>query len=313
MQALLLLDEHLDRCPPGHPMLTAVDLGHPRLTRIDQLRPRPVAVPQVGVGWHQVGLGDPHRRLAATLGFRIRRHTRRDRHAVVAADRDHLRMPDRHAGDVVDRDGALVVGQPIRRCTTKGPHGTVDTADHRRQPAIPARNHDPEPRPRQPRAEQQRRLRTDRRTGAPVPLGPHPRLGDPRPIHPPPTTPMVGLHLGDRSAHRAFRTGVTERSELVEGHVGTNLGVRPLDPLLDLRQERVDNPLPPLRSAAKQLAGVALGDIAGHGVMRHAGQLAGATQRPSQVERFQHIHDLLARLHSLLLLDSHRRRDRPFE
>ena len=31
--------------------------------------------------------------------------------------------------------------------------------------------------------------------------------------------------------------------------------------------------------------------------MRHPGELTGATQRPTQVERFQHVHDFLARLH----------------
>ena len=63
MQALLLLEEHLDRRPPGHPMLTAIDLGHPRLTRIDQLGPSGVVAARVRVGGHQVGLSDPHRRL----------------------------------------------------------------------------------------------------------------------------------------------------------------------------------------------------------------------------------------------------------
>jgi hypothetical protein len=54
-----------------------------------------VVVAQVRVGRDQVGLGDPHRRLRAALGLRIGRHARRDRDAVVAADRDHLRMPHR--------------------------------------------------------------------------------------------------------------------------------------------------------------------------------------------------------------------------
>ena len=83
--------------------------------------------------------------------------------------------------------------------------------------------------------------------------------------------------------------------------------------LLDLRQERIDDPPPAPRPVAGQLAGVALSDITGHSVMRHPGQLTGVTQRPTQVERFQHVHDFLARLHWLLLLDGHGCRDRPFE
>ena len=64
VQPMPFLGEHLDWCPPGHPMLAAVDLGHPRLTGLDQLGPAGVVAAQVGVGGHQVGLGDPHRRLA---------------------------------------------------------------------------------------------------------------------------------------------------------------------------------------------------------------------------------------------------------
>ena len=78
-------------------------------------------------------------------------------------------------------------------------------------------------------------------------------------------------------------------------------------------KERIDDPPPAPRPVAGQLAGVALSDITGHSVMRHAGHLTGATQRPSHVERFQHGHGFLARLHWLLRLDGHGCRDRPFE
>ena len=285
------LGEHLDWCPPGHPMLAAVDLGHPRLTGLAQLGPGGVVAAQVGVGGHQVGLGDPHRRLAAAFGLRVRRHTRRHRDPVVATDRDDLRMAHSDPSDVIDRDRALVVGEPIRRSAAEGSHRPIHTGDHRRQSAIPARHHHPEPRPRQPRTKQIRPSPGDDRTGAPVPLRPHPRLGDPRPIHPPPATAMVGLHLSDRSAHRAVRTRKPQRLQLVEGPVGADLGVRPLDPLLDLRHPRIDDPLPAHRAHTPQPTLVALSDITGHSVMRHTGQLTGATQRPTQVERFQHVHD----------------------
>jgi len=42
-------------------------------------------------------------------------------------------------------------------------------------------------------------------------------------------------------------------------------------------------------------------DIPGPGLMRHPGELAGITQRPGQIERFQHVHDLLRRLHGVSL------------
>ena len=76
---------------------------------------------------------------------------------------------------------------------------------------------------------------------------------------------------------------------------------------------RFDDPFPPHRAHTPQPTLVALSHIRGDGVMRTTGQLAGIPERPSQVERFQHVHDFLARLHLLLLLDGHGCRDRPFE
>ena len=75
----------------------------------------------------------------------------------------------------------------------------------------------------------------------------------------------------------------------------------------------IDDPLPPHRAHTRQPTLVALGHIRGDGVMRTTGQLAGIPKRPTQVERFQHVRDFLARLHLLLLLDGHGRGDRPFE
>ena len=156
------LGEHLRRRPSGHPMLAGVDLGHPRLAGLDQLGPAGVVAAQVRVGWHQVGLGDPHGRLAAALGLGVSRHTRRHRDPIMGADRDDLRMAHSDPSDVVDRDGALVVGQPIRRSAAEGSHRPIHTGNHRGQGAVPARHHHPEPRPRQPRTEQTRPSPTDR-------------------------------------------------------------------------------------------------------------------------------------------------------
>ena len=74
----------------------------------------------------------------------------------------------------------------------------------------------------QPRTKQIRPPARDDRTGAPVALRPHTRLRDPRPIRPPPTTAMVGLHLRHCPAHR---TRKPQRLQLVEGPVGADLGL----------------------------------------------------------------------------------------
>jgi hypothetical protein len=113
-------------------MRATVDLDHPRRTRSNQHSPRLVVVEQVRIRRDQISLGELHRRFRTALGFGIGRHTRRDADAGVAADRDHLRMPDRHPGDMVDCDRALVVGQPIRRRTTKAPQAQADVYDRRR-------------------------------------------------------------------------------------------------------------------------------------------------------------------------------------
>jgi hypothetical protein len=104
------LGQHLHRCPSGLPVRARVDLLAPGPAGGFELAEHPILGRKVGLGRDQVGLGDPDRCLAAALGLRIRRHTGADGHAVVPGDRDDLRMPDRDPGDVIDRDGALVVG-----------------------------------------------------------------------------------------------------------------------------------------------------------------------------------------------------------
>jgi hypothetical protein len=52
------------------------------------------------------------------------------------------------------------------------------------------------------------------------------------------------LHLGHRPPDGAPRAVEAERPELLETDVGADLCVGPLDPLLDLGQERIDDPLP---------------------------------------------------------------------
>jgi hypothetical protein len=67
--------------------------------------------------------------------------------------------------------------------------------------------------------------------------------------------------------------------------IGADLALGLVHPLLDLGQELVDQ----LRAgdrAVHAAAGVPGGDVAGHGVVRAAGQLPGVPKRPGQVERF---------------------------
>ena len=116
---------------------------------------------------------------------------------------------------------------------------------------------------------------------------------------------MVGLDLGDATSHRSLRAGEAEGYELVEADIGADLGVAGLHPLLDLGHERVDEALTALRPLARQLAGVAPSYPVRHCVMRRAGQLASVSERLRQIKRFKYLHDLLAGLHLLLLVDSH--------
>ena len=125
--------------------------------------------------------------------------------------------------------------------------------------------------------------------------------------------PIVGIHLGHSATDRAFGTGVTQRLELVERDIGADLAVRPLDSLLDLAQERIGDSSTALRAIIGQLARIAASHPERDAVMRTTGQLAGRPERTRPVERFKNFHDLLARLHLLLLLDGHWSGDRPVE
>ena len=86
--------------------------------RVDELGPARVVGPQVCVGRDQVGIAI--RTVASGRpSIRVRGHTGGDGDPVVAADRDDLWVPDGDAGDVVDRDRALVIGQPVRGCAAE--------------------------------------------------------------------------------------------------------------------------------------------------------------------------------------------------
>jgi len=240
VQPAALLGQHLVRWPTGDPVWPGVDLLTERRARRLELSEAGVLLTQVRVLGDDVSLADLHRRLGAALGRRIRRHTGVHHHRVVLGERHQLRIPDRDPGDVLDRDGLLVVGQHIGRHPTQPPERHVQGREHRGHRLVTDREHHPEPRPGQPRHEQHRLHTVDDRPVAVVVLQPHPRLGDPGPVHPHMPCPIGLLDLRDRTAGRPLRTGVPQREQLLVGHIGTNLALGPFDPLLDLGQILID-------------------------------------------------------------------------
>ena len=260
-----------------------------------QLREAAVSRQQVRLRGHQVGLGDLHRRLDPALGLRVERHAGLHLAAVVAAQRDHLRVPHRDARDVVHRDGARVVGQQVGRRAASGPQCLVDAPGQRAQLLVPGRDHHPEPRPGQPRREQLRLAAPDLRPVAPVPLQPHPRLRDPRPVAPAPARLPGFLHLRDRPPGRPLRPPVAHRRDLPVRHIRADLALAPVDQLLDLRHERVDQPRP--RHPGQRIpARLPDRHVPGDRLRVAPGQLRRRPGRPGEVKRLENLHDLPARL-----------------
>src|SRR5690625_741565 len=84
------------------------------------------------------------------------------------------------------------------------------------------------------------------------------------------------------------------------GHIGTDLALALVHPLLDLGQVLIDQ----LRSRGGLVAQpprITGGDVPRHSVVGDPGELAGVPVGPCQVERFENFHDLLGRLHVSLL------------
>lgn len=183
---------------------------------------------------------------------------------------------------MVDAHRPLVVGQPIGRRPTPGPHGPVESADHRQQDAVPGPDHHhPMAAPGQPGAQQICAPARCPRAPPPGPAGPHPRSGDPRPVGGPLPARYASLDPATarrtvRSApvnpsRRRFRTATSARTSPLE-----RLGA--VHPLLDLGRPPVDDPAPADRfGRGRQQHPVAQPQVASHGVMGAAGQ---ATGRP---------------------------------
>ena len=182
----------------GLPVHPGVDSVAELAAGLLELAEAAVSRQQVRIRGHQVGLGDLHCGLDPALGLGVERNAGLDLAAVAAAQRDHLRVPHRDPGDVIHGDGARVVGQQVGRRPASLPQRLVDAPGQRAQLLIPRRYHDPEPRPGQPGGKQLGLAAPDLRPVAPVPLQPHPRLRDPRPVPAAPPGPPGFLHLRDR-------------------------------------------------------------------------------------------------------------------
>ena len=72
----------------------------------------------------------------------------------------------------------------------------------------------------------------------------------------------LGRNRDDSSQAETVRSEPSNPSttSLSEAHIGADLAVRALDPVLDLGQERIDRPLSPHRPVVGQLAPIALID-----------------------------------------------------
>jgi hypothetical protein len=114
--------------------------------------------------------------------------------------------------------------------------------------------------------------RPPRRGPSPVPLQPHRRLRYPGPEHPAVPGPVGLLRRRDGPSGRAVGAGEAHRDDLLVNSVGPDPAPGPLDKLLDLRQEVVDElrphgPLGRIDPLAPKL------DIAPHRVVAAPGQL----------------------------------------
>ncbi len=176
-----------------------------------------------------------------------------------------------------------IFGEAIGGTAPKPAQGGVDAGHHGGQGLVPDGDHHPEPAPGQPGAEQLRGHAAHHRAGAEVPLEPQSGLGHPGTVDSP-VAGDPGL-AGDRHcpARGALRAHIAQGNELFVGHVGADLALAGLHPLLELGKEGVDE-LTAVRGRDAQLTSVSSGHPVGHGVVVAAGQLAGTSVAVGQVE-----------------------------
>ena len=196
---------------------------------------------------------------------------------------------------MVHGDGARVVGQQVGRRPAHRAQRLVDAPGQRAELLIPDRDHDPEPGPGQPRREQLRPPAPDARPFAPVPLQPHPGFRYPGPVAPAPAGLPGLLHLRDRPPGRPLRPPVAHRDQLAVRDVRPDLPLGPVNQLLDLRHELINQPRP-ARLRQRVPAGLPDRHIPGDRLRVAPGQLRRRPGRPREVVRLENLHDLPARL-----------------
>jgi hypothetical protein len=296
VQVLSFDDQPLGRDGAGLPVPATIHLDAERIARRLQRAHVRVGLQQVGLGGHQIGLGDPHAGFRAALGFRVEGHTGRDLDPVMPPGGHDFGVAHRDAGDVLHGHGFLVVGQRIRWCPAQPAQRGVHTRQQRGQGAVPGRDHHPEPGPSQPQTEQQRRPgRTARprhpRALPPIELAPHARLGDPGPVGAPVPGPPTGLGLRDRAAGGPLIPLKPHRDQPLVHHIRPHMPPGTIHPLLNLLRERIDQPLPPTRARDRQPPIPPL-HMPAHRLRVTPHQLRGRVRAPGQVIRLKNLHDL---------------------
>ncbi len=196
--------------------------------------------------------------------------------------------------------GLLVVGQRIHRRPADPAQRGIQAGHQRGQRAIPGGDHHPEPRPGQPRAKQQRdpqhpvRPRHPR-PRPPVPLQPQPRLADPWPVGAPTPGPPTRLGLGHRPARGPLIAVEPHHHQPLVGLVCPDAALRAVHPLLDLVQERIDQPRP-AAGPFHRPAPIPRLHIAAHRLRIDLGQLRRRMRAAGRVVRLENLHDLPVRL-----------------
>jgi transposase len=189
-----------------------------------------------------------------------------------------------------------IIGQRIRRDPAGPAQHRVQARDQRRHRPVPDRDHHPEPRPRQPRAEQQRvpqhpvRPR-HLRALAPVPLNPQPRLSQPGPVRPAVPGPVTGPRRSNRAPRGPLAAPEPHRHEPLMSDISPYLPLGPVRPFLDLLQELIDQLRPHRRPA--QITGLR---VTPHRLGIRAAQRRRRMRDTRHVIRLENFHDLPVRL-----------------
>ena len=264
--------EHLDWTPARAAVHPGIDLVVERRTGCLHLGERVVVGQQVGLGGHDVGLGELDGVLHPTLARRIGGLTGQYRDSVEAAERHCGAVADRDPGDMSGRDGLLVVGQQIGRGAPEDAEDAVQAGEHTGCGPVPQRHHDAVATPRQPRHQQHDCAACHQWALAEVVLQPQTRLSDPRTVHTRIAKSPLGFDLRHRPPRSAVAPGVTQRDELVVGLVAADLSLRISNPGFQQVAPIVDHPGPPSHRRQPRRAVL---DRLLHGVVRAAAQFGG--------------------------------------